>query len=244
MNPASRLLSALLAGSVAACVEPAQAQPAPIAGSFALVELFTSEGCSSCPPADAVLAELAADRAHVYALSFHVDYWNDLGWPDPFSAPAHTARQRDYARALGGGVYTPEMVVNGAEGFVGSDRAHARRSVAAALARPAAATLTLAVDRAGAAFTARVAATGAPDDAEVFVAWVERSREVDVRRGENAGRHLRHVHVVRSLSRAPLTAGAVTLRAPSNLRGESEVVAWLQSPSTHRVLAATRAAMP
>src|SRR6476620_3102500 len=111
---------------------------------FAVVELFTSEGCSSCPPADAVLARLAADTRDrglaVYPLAFHVDYWDRLGWRDPHSAKAYTDRQYAYAAALGaaGQVYTPQMVVNGTAAFAGSNAREADRQVAAALVRPAA----------------------------------------------------------------------------------------------------------
>src|SRR4051812_46079004 len=107
----------------------------------AVVELFTSEGCSSCPPADRLLADLASEAARVgqpvFTLSFHVDYWNGLGWADPFSRPAYSERQRSYADALGGGTYTPEMTVNGKAAFVGSDAARARSEVRKALSRPA-----------------------------------------------------------------------------------------------------------
>lgn len=227
-----------------------RAQPlrAPVPRPFAFVELFTSEGCSSCPPADQVLAEVARrSGADVYALSFHVDYWDDLGWPDPFSAPENTRRQRSYARALGGGTYTPEMIVNGAEGFVGGDRARALRTIDAALARPARVAIALSVERRGDVVTAHYRTAGAPAAAEVAVAWVERSREVDVRRGENAGRRLRHANVVRAWSSLALGgdgAGVQALRVPAGASaGGAEVVAWVQDP-TMRVLAATRAAQP
>lgn len=238
---------ALLAG-VIAYARSSGAQAPPASRAFALVELFTSEGCSSCPPADAVLAEIAerarVSGAPVYALSFHVDYWNDLGWPDPFSQGLFTQRQRSYARALGGGTYTPEMVVNGVEGFVGGDRERAWRTIDAALSSPAAAELTLTVRREGEVVTARYSVAGAPAGSEVFVAWVERERVVDVRRGENAGRRLRHVRVVRVLANAPLngaSSGTQTLRVPPDaLTDGAEVVTWVQSPSL-RVVAAAHA---
>jgi hypothetical protein len=106
-------------------------EPVAQAGGVAVVELFTSEGCSSCPPADAVLADIAATGGPTtYALAYHVDYWDDLGWPDRFASPESAARQQTYARALGTrGLYTPQMVVGGTEQFTGSDRARATAAI-------------------------------------------------------------------------------------------------------------------
>ena len=99
-----------------------------------LVELFTSEGCSSCPPADELLAKLSreqpVDGATIVPLAFHVDYWNRLGWVDRFSSPQFTKRQQEYAAALRADTYTPQMVVDGRDEFVGSDDARARQSIA------------------------------------------------------------------------------------------------------------------
>jgi hypothetical protein len=113
---------------------------------FALVELFTSEGCSSCPSADKVAAELVetARQKHtpIFVLCYHVDYWNNLGWRDRFSDKAYSHRQRRYAEVLNlDGVYTPQMIVSGREEFVGSDRARAYRSIQTALQTPSALTL-------------------------------------------------------------------------------------------------------
>jgi hypothetical protein len=99
----------------------AAAAPTQVVARPLVVELFTSESCSSCPPADALLLELTKERPDLLALSFHVTYWNRLGWRDPYSLEAATDRQRGYGRLLGGGVYTPEMVVDGTLGVVGSD---------------------------------------------------------------------------------------------------------------------------
>jgi hypothetical protein len=123
MRPAAILTAVLLLAAATAF-----ARPAP----FAVVELFTSEGCSSCPPADRLLARIADEAAHsgqpVYALAFHVGYWDRLEWSDRFADPAFSRRQERYAAALGmPAVYTPEMIVNGRASFVGSDE---RRAIA------------------------------------------------------------------------------------------------------------------
>jgi len=213
-----------------------------------VVELFTSEGCSSCPPADAILRRIATDMAGrgVVALSFHVDYWNGLGWPDPFSAPAYTTRQEAYARALGGsGLYTPEMVVGGRDAFVGSDQSHALASIEKALARPPAASITLEASvEAGRTVAASYVVRGAGTGALLHVAIAERGIVSHVARGENAGRTLQHENVVRAFQ---------TLRLPSTLRGRvrielpasadlrrSMLAAFVQEPSSMEILGAAR----
>jgi hypothetical protein len=218
----------------------------------ALVELFTSEGCSSCPPADVVLADLARTNRSVYALAFHVDYWNELGWPDRFSSPEFTARQRAYAAAFGGqGMFTPQMIVNGLEEFTGSDRARADKSIARALARSPTVPLSI---RARATEASTVAvdyqAPHAPADAILGVAVVERSAVTEVRRGENAGRTLHHANVVRAFVAAHVqTSGSTILHVPATLRRDNgEVIACVQRPSTETpglpVLGCARASLP
>ncbi len=171
-----------------------------------LVELFTSEGCSSCPPADRLLARLASSSplpgVEIVPLAFHVDYWNRLGWADPFSSAAFTARQDEYARSLpGSGVYTPQMVVNGRLQFVGSDERAARSALAAAAKDATAAVLLGALDVRKGSASLRVSVSGATRGAEVFLAISEDRVATDVPRGENAGRRLEHSYVVRDLRR-------------------------------------------
>lgn len=171
------------------------AQPAPV-----LVELFTSEGCSSCPPADALLQKLERSQlvpgVTVIAMSEHVDYWNHLGWSDPFSSAQMSSRQQSYATKFRlDGPYTPEMVIDGAAEFVGSDATKARRAIALSATRP-----KLAV-------TAEVAehvlhATVSPGvPADVLVALVYDPEPSKVSKGENSGRRLVHISVVKSLRR-------------------------------------------
>jgi hypothetical protein len=227
------------------------------ADGVAVVELFTSEGCSSCPPADAVLAEVArtarSGGRRIYTLGFHVDYWDSLGWPDPFASPDFTARQRTYARAFGtSGMYTPQMVVDGREQFVGSDASRAGESIARALARPAPARLSIHARPSGPnAFTIDYEVTGAPAGATIDIAAVERAKSVAVHAGENEGRTLHHTDVVRAFAVASLArpSGTRVLSVPEDFaRDGGEVVAFVQAPSADGegmpVLGASRASLP
>jgi hypothetical protein len=160
----------------------------------AVVELFTSEGCSSCPPAEAYIGELA-QRPDVLALSFHVDYWDDLGWRDRFDIPEATPRQRAYARALSlSSVYTPQVVVDGHEDFVGSDR----RQIGRSLSSPRTGIpLTLAVSG-GSVLVDLASMTGVPRGDVLLIAY-QQSAVSAIGRGENSGRTLTEYHIVRAV---------------------------------------------
>jgi hypothetical protein len=157
-----------------------------------LVELFTSEGCSDCPPADRLLAHL---DAQAIVLSEHVDYWNHLGWKDPFSAALFSRRQETYCAQLAPkGPYTPQMVVDGETEFVGSDAGRAAAAVAKAAKRPKA---EIKLNRTAAGLEIEV--TAAPSSGDVWMAAADDRDASDVAAGENRGRRLEHVAVVRSL---------------------------------------------
>lgn len=168
---------------------PAQAEERP-----AVVELFTSQGCSSCPPADAFLGELA-QGGHVLALAYHVDYWDNLGWKDPFASASGTQRQRLYGRALGlSGIYTPQMVVDGHADAVGSDRSAVGAALAGARQGPA-----IGLVPEGGKLTVSVAAQKGGIPAEVLlVAYLDQAK-TKVQRGENAGRSLTEYAIVRGV---------------------------------------------
>ncbi|HUK62972.1 MAG TPA: DUF1223 domain-containing protein, partial [Dongiaceae bacterium] len=221
----------------AAPLAAAAATPAP--APFAVVELFTSEGCSSCPPADALLAELSA-RDDVLALSFHVTYWDHLGWRDRFSSPAYTARQDAYAHRFGlASLYTPQMVVNGERQFVGSDESAAHAAIRDGLARTDALPITLRTRADGPEVVVDCTAPGAPADARLEVAWVDERATSSPDRGENGGRTLHHVHVARDLRRVALDQrhhGGARLRPPD--AGPGRVIAWLEAANGGRVLGA------
>lgn len=168
-----------------------------------LVELFTSEGCSSCPPADKLLADLYAsqpvDGATIVPMAFHVDYWDRLGWKDPYGDAAYSRRQRAYAGLLqSDSVYTPQMIVNGTVGFVGSDRGAAQNAIMRA-GRDA--PKTIEIDRAvteGKKLDVDARISGVDvKEAILWAAVAEDELESEVTRGENRGRHLKHQAVVR-----------------------------------------------
>lgn len=173
-----------------------------------VVELFTSQGCSSCPPADAFLTDLARKHPDVLPLAFHVTYWNYLGWKDPFSLDLATARQREYARHLGeDGVYTPQMVVDGITGFVGSSRAQGLSAIAGAARKP----VPVSMARDGQTLLITVGAGAGR--AQVLLVGFDPSHETPIGRGENSGRTLVESNIVRSLT--PIgnwTGSAVALR--------------------------------
>jgi hypothetical protein len=173
-------------------VTSAQAGEPPI-----VVELFTSEGCSSCPPADALLAELAS-RADVLALSFHVDYWDRLGWKDPYSSREATNRQNRYATLLDlATVYTPQIVVDGKWQAVGSDRSEVEQALALARRNHREVPVTLALDNDRAQIKPGPGGEGVA--ARVLLIGFDRRHVTAVQRGENGGRTLAHVNVVRGI---------------------------------------------
>jgi hypothetical protein len=228
---------------------------APATGGFAvapepgtvLVELFTSEGCSSCPPADALLPELARERtpgAIVVPLSEHVDYWDTPGWRDRFSSQVFTKRQETYARRLGvSSLYTPHLVVMGRTQVLGSDRRAARDAIASVPSDPSARVSARLVTRPGATRILAVHATwrdGVP--ADVLVAVTQDRATTRVSGGENTGRTLEHVAVVRSLLTVGAGTGAFSGEVPVNPMDPAvaeHVVVFVQERGAGAVLGAT-----
>jgi hypothetical protein len=227
-----------------------------------VVELFTSEGCSSCPPADALLRQLEqmppVPNAEIIALSEHVDYWDYIGWSDPFSAEAYSSRQQTYAQALRltgrrGDVYTPQMVVDGQFEFVGNNAAKARDAIAQAAAFPKAeVTLSLLNPIKADELKLRVHASQLPqlhadDQAEVVLAITEYNLASSVTRGENSGRKLRHTAVTRELrtlgqftaTQKAFEAETIIKLAANWKRNDLRVVAFIQEQTHRRILGAT-----
>jgi hypothetical protein len=236
----------LLMSTLQAVPSEAAARPTPV-----LVELFTSEGCSSCPPADATLARLLEEPpvgARVIALGEHVDYWDDLGWKDSFSSPLFSRRQQDYVRRLRlASPYTPQLVAGGRAQALGSDEKAVRSAIAAA-SRSAAGTIALGVAaRSSEEAVLEVRATwSAGQEAEVVVAAVEDRATTRVTRGENQGRTLTHVAVVRSMSVVGAGKGSfsgrVTLAGLQAL-GSAHAVVFVQERGGGPVYAAESIAL-
>jgi len=225
--------------------QEAFAQPASAPEGLLVVELFTSQGCSSCPPADRVLRELVSfgdkHQLPIYCLSFHVDYWNSLGWKDPYSSPLFTQRQRQYSMAFGNrSIYTPQMIVNGKTEFVGSRGKDVRKAIQSALATPATSTVKLKAQLAddGNSVQIEYAISGHEPDTTLNVALVQKKVTNQVPHGENAGRKLAHVQVVRTLKTIPLDnpSGKLRLELPADLAAkEANVVAYVQNPRSMQI---------
>ncbi|MBZ0222451.1 MAG: DUF1223 domain-containing protein [Dokdonella sp.] len=200
----------------------------------AVIELFTSQGCSSCPPADRLLGELAKN-ASLITLSLSVDYWDHLGWKDSLASPRHTKRQWAYSRSQGtSGVYTPQAIINGVVGVVGSNR----KEIEAAIARTRDGAMTVPVRLAldGDAITVSVAdGKNGAAPADLWLCGVTRSASVEIRRGENRGRNITYVNVGRHWAKVGTWSGkSATWSVPAStiaVPGVDSVIAILQRGS-------------
>lgn len=231
-------------GSDGRCVAESGARALP------LVELYTSEGCSSCPPADRWLARTLApaDDNPAAALAFHVDYWDKLGWPDRFARAAWSERQRDIARASRTGVvYTPQVVIQGQDTLAWQSAAVPPELAKAAAAMPRA-TIAVETQTRGSSIsvkaTARVSAPAPRGDARLVVAYTDGGHATKVKRGENAGVTLAHEHVVRALATGSTADAAglmtleTTLERPAEAGSHPRLVAFVERFAAREVLQA------
>ena len=191
-----------------------------------VLELFTSQGCSSCPPADALIKQISS-KPNVIAISLPVDYWDYIGWKDTFASPAYTARQRAYAKTRGDGhVYTPQVVVNGLAHAVGSDQAEIAWTAAEVRGQKGALTVDLKAREENGKLVVDLGAApkGTPDTAALVLLLVAHERKVMIGRGENAGKTLTYTNIVRSMTKVGDWMGqAKTVEIP---------VEQLKSPDT------------
>jgi hypothetical protein len=215
---------------------------------FAVIELFTSEGCSSCPPADALVAKIQKESKDkpVYILAYHVDYWNRLGWKDQFSSAEYSGRQNDYANYLHlQTVYTPQIVVNGKIEFVGSEESALRNAIKNSLQKAPTAQLSLnilKVDQNQA--TIKYNTEGTDKNTTLLIALVQKNAQTKVERGENGGRTLSHVQIVRKLQKVPLNGnnGQADIALPNGFSQDKwEIIGLLQNISTGAITGASKA---
>jgi hypothetical protein len=235
--------------------EDASAAPPPAPHAVVLAELFTSEGCSSCPPADALLSRLVTEQpvrgVTVLGLGEHVDYWNDLGWVDPFSSAAFSQRQSDYAaRVFKGGPYTPQMVIDGSREEVGSDAAGVTSKIAQAAAVQKAVINLMAPPPETESLQIQINVDASQADlrqpADLVIALTEDNLTTNVRRGENSGRQLHHSAVVRLLHPAGTVpagsqqwSGTAAIRLqPEWKRADLKLIAFLQEQQSRRIVGA------
>jgi hypothetical protein len=240
-----RLLMVGTLGVLGWQVKTAHAGPAD-AGSPVLVELFTSEGCSSCPPADALLQRLDSDR--VIVLSEHVDYWDQAGWRDPFSSSLYSERQAVYGRRFQlASVYTPQMVVDGETQFSGGDANQAESVIAKAAQEKKVAVKVSSLTVSNGAVDARIEAGALPEGskgADLYVAVALDHAESRVTAGENNGRTLSYAAVIKALKKeGALTGGGLEKEVRLSVKGADasnlRIIAFVQEPQQGRVLGAT-----
>lgn len=228
--------------------KPYKAGKTPISKGFAVIELFTSEGCSSCPPADELVSKIQKEYKDqpVYILAYHVDYWNRLGWRDVFSNAQYSERQHEYTKYLKTQqVYTPQIVVNGKKEFVGSEEGTLRNAIKGSLKQDASAQITLSgVRTEGGKVILHYQTEGSVTNSVLLLALVEKTAVSDVKAGENRGRKLAHVQIIRELQTVALTKGrggveSITLPKEFNPQGW-EIIALIQNTNTGEITGATK----
>ncbi|HTS42874.1 MAG TPA: DUF1223 domain-containing protein [Puia sp.] len=216
---------------------------------FAVVELFTSEGCSSCPPADQLVAKVEKENEqnHIYILSYHVDYWDRLGWKDRFSDADYTKRQNRYANWLKlESIYTPQIVVNGRTEFVGSNENALRKAISAGWQQTAVDNLVLKGSIVNNQLSISYQLYGPIKNSDLAVALVQKSAQTKVGGGENSGRTLSHVQIVRKLVVEPVNANSGTISIvlpPDYNENKWELIGFVQNETNGAIQSAAESVL-
>ncbi|HSZ33747.1 MAG TPA: DUF1223 domain-containing protein [Puia sp.] len=215
---------------------------------FAVVELFTSEGCSSCPPADDAVGRLEGQAKNIYVLSFHVDYWNYLGWKDKYSNASYSGRQQQYGAIFHiENIYTPQIVVNGKIQFVGSNETQLKESISASVAELPDNNIQIKVSQADNHKIPVSIISNGDAKLKLNVALVQNFAKDFIQRGENKGKTLSHFFIVRDFKVSPNQNNAKMyyLDLPDDLKSaDCSVVAFLQNPVDGHITAATGSSIP
>lgn len=214
---------------------------------FALLELYTSEGCSSCPPADELMGRIKKEYkdSNVYVLVYHVDYWDKQGWKDVFSNSDYTKRQYDYAKYLGKApIYTPQLIINGKADYIASQETVVRNGIKSALLKPVTTDLFLEASQANNNLNVDYSIEGIFKNSSLLIAVVQKNAKSNVKRGENANRILSHYQIVHHLHTVKLKdkKGTVSIHLPKSFdTKEFEVIGFLQDKNNGNISGATKA---
>lgn len=215
---------------------------------FALLELYTSEGCSSCPPADELLGKIQNEyrNKNVFVLAYHVDYWDKQGWKDIFSNPDFTKRQYDYAQFMGKEpIYTPQVIINGKTDFIGSQETSMRNGIKSALSKPVLASLSLEASQNSNSLSVNYNVESTSKNSRLLIAVVQKEAKSNVKRGENANRVLSHYQIVRNLQSIDLNKtkkGTAAIHLPKNYNTQDfEIIGFIQDMNSGAILGVKRA---
>lgn len=214
---------------------------------FAILELFTSEGCSSCPPADELMGEIGKEYQDkpVYILSYHVDYWNRLGWKDRFSSRENSQRQQEYSQALHSQVYTPQLIVNGKTELVGSDRNAVENAIEKAFLTSKNTDIELSAEVSQNKINVQYAIPITDAKNTLLINLIEKRSSTEVGKGENEGRHLQHWQIVHKQNQIPFNKqqkGVTTFNLPDHFSPKNwEVIAFIQNTKTGTISGAKKA---
>ncbi|HNR19119.1 MAG: DUF1223 domain-containing protein [Bacteroidetes bacterium] len=247
------LIAVLLLGANIANAQNNNKQIVTSAKGFAVVELFTSQGCRSCPAADKVLAEIKAEAEKiskpVHVLSYHVDYWNKYGWMDPFSKFAFTKRQNNYVSAnKTEEVYTPQVYVNGQNPTLGSDKIKINEAIEKAITQPPVLNLTAVKSALSTSDTLIIdyTSTKVNPNYSLVIAIVQEEATSKITKGENAGKTLSYNNIVRELNITPLNNQKGIVKIPVknlSLKNGFRVLAFVQQKQTKKILSVTQLAL-
>ena len=210
-----------------------------LSNGFAVVELFTSEGCSSCPAADEAIIELSKEFSdNVYFLGYHVDYWNYLGWKDEFSSKIFTDRQREYTYKFNlSSIYTPQVVVNGKKEFVGSDKSLLKQTIKDELKINSGLTIELkAAKKSETLINVSYKMEGIGKDDQLLITLVQLMAVTTVKRGENSGHELKHINIVRELKIVDTKSYSAGFTLPSGISAKDlKIVGFVQNKNSLQI---------
>lgn len=213
---------------------------------FAVLELFTSEGCSSCPPADQLMGEIQNQYKDqpVYILAYHVDYWNNLGWKDKFSNAENSKRQQQYSQTLHSQVYTPQLVVNGKKEFVGSDKDAVKQVIQTSSLTSVNSKIDLSITVSQEDITVNYKTSQNNSQYKLLITLIEKKASNAIQRGENEGRHLVHwqiVHQQNQISLKTSTEGTTSFKIPENFNiNDWEIIGIIQNTKTGEILGSSK----